>query len=170
MLASILSMLLATAATDATPVAAPPGAGELAPLAWFAGNWQCAGHFADGRTIRSRESFDWALDGRWLRMRHDDEVPGRYHAVEWWGRDPSAQGYTVAVFDNGGGLRHYASAGWNADVLILENTASAGYVDRFAFRRFDAATYQVDYSHRDRGGVWRPGDTLRCTKLAVPSG
>ncbi|MBD8874606.1 hypothetical protein [Rhodanobacter sp. DHB23] len=164
MLVSILSALLATT-TAAAPAKAPSG---LDALAWFAGDWQCTGRFADGRTIRSHESFDMALDGHWLRMRHDDVAPGRYRAEEWWGPAPGAKGYIVTVFDNGGGLRHYASAGWNGDALALENTAGTGYIDRFDFRRLDAATYQVDYSHRDKAGAWRTGDTLRCTKPATP--
>lgn len=164
MLAPMLYALLA-ATTGSAPAKTPP---ELDTLAWFVGNWQCAGRFADGRTIRSRESFGMTLDGRWLRMRHDDEAPGRYRAEEWWGRAPGTRGYAVTVFDNGGGLRHYASIGWNGNALVLKNTADTGYIDRFDFHRLDASTYQVDYSYRDKTGRWRAGDTLRCAKTAVP--
>lgn len=172
-LPSLFALLAAASPANATPAIAPvarapspAGADAMAPLAWFVGDWQCVGQFADGRPIRSRERFETTLDGNWLRMRHDDAAPGRYHAEAWWGREPSAQRYAVTVFDNGGGLRHYASAGWRGDALVLENTASAGYVDRFSYRRLDAASYRVDYAWRDRGGAWRLGDSLRCTKAA----
>lgn len=163
----LLTLLATSTPVIAAPATVAPNASALAPLAWFVGDWQCAGHFADGRAIHSRESFDMALDGRWLRMRHDDAAPGRYHAVEWWGRVPAAPGYAVVVFDNGGGLRHYASTGWNGDALMLENTASARYVDRFSFRRLDAATYRVDYAWRDATGAWRLGDSLRCARATL---
>jgi hypothetical protein len=168
-----LPMLFALFAATMPGVTAPPAPAArvdtLVPLSYFVGDWQCAGQFANGRAIRSRESFDLALDGHWLRMRHEDEAPNRYRAVEWWKRDPSGPGYAVVVFDNGGGLRHYASAGWNGDTLVLENTASSGYIDRFSFRRLDNASYQLDYSHRGRNGAWQPGDSLRCTKPAPPT-
>lgn len=170
-LSGLFALFAAAQPLGATPTiaAVPGGASAPAPLAWFAGDWQCAGQFADGRTIRSRVRFEPALDGRWLRMRHDDDAPGRYHAEAWWGRDAGTPGYAVTLFDNGGGLRHYATAGWRGDALALENTARAGYLDRFDFRRLGAASYQVSYSHRDAHGAWRLGDRLRCTRLAAPA-
>lgn len=148
----------------ATPTATTTVPAVMAPLAYFAGDWQCAGRFADGRAIRSRESFAPELDGRWLRMRHDDEAPSRYRAVEWWGRDDATDRFVVVVFDNGGGVRHYTASGWIGDRLTLVNTATRGYRDRFVFRRLGSAAYQVDYAHLDATGAWRAGDTLRCTK------
>lgn len=170
LLASLFALFAAASPASTTPAiaAVPRDAATLAPLAWFAGDWQCAGQFADGRAIRSRVHFALALDGHWLRMQHEDEAPGRYHAEAWWGRDASAPGYAVSVFDNGGGLRHYRTDGWHGDALTLENTARAGYIDRFGYRRLDAASYQVDYSYRDARGAWRLGDSLRCTRRAAP--
>lgn len=153
----------------ATPAAATPAPAAMAPLAYFAGDWQCAGRFADGRAIRSRESFAPELDGRWLRMRHDDEAPSRYRAAEWWGRDDAAGQFVVTVFDNGGGMRRYASPGWTGDRLTLANTATRGYRDRFVFHRLGSEAYQVDYAYLDATGAWHPGDTLRCTKAAPRS-
>jgi hypothetical protein len=152
----------------AAPAAATTAPAATAPLAYFVGDWRCAGRFADGRAIRSRESFAPALDGRWLRMRHDDEAPGRYRAVEWWGRDPATGKFVALVFDNGGGVRRYASSGWAGDSLTLANTTTHGYRDRFVFHRLDAGAYRVDYAYRDAAGAWRPGDTLRCAKAALP--
>lgn len=144
------------------------GAAGLGSLRYFVGTWRCAGQFADGRPIRSRERFALALDGHWLRMRHQDDAPDRYAASAWWGIDRPARRFAVTIFDNSGGTRRYTSSGWKGAKLILENTARAGHVDRFAYRRRDEAHYVVSYAHRDGTGAWRPGDELTCTREARP--
>ncbi|KRF00558.1 hypothetical protein ASG87_12770 [Frateuria sp. Soil773] len=151
---SLAPLMPARAATDA-----------LAPLAWFVGSWQCAGRFADGRPIRSTETFTRELDGHWLRMHHADLPPNRYAADEWWGYDRAAGHFTVTVFDAMGGLRHYTSSGWQGDALTLENTATGGYVDRFVFHRQDASHYHFAYAHKDASGAWKTGDELTCTRM-----
>lgn len=142
---------------------------ELAPLGGFVGQWHCTGQFAGGKPIRSVETFTVELDGRWLHMRHADTAPNRYAADEWWGYDRAAKQFTVTVFDNMGGLRHYVSSGWNGDVLKLENTATGGYIDRFTFQRSGASQYRFAYAHKDEHGTWKPGDELDCRRAPPAS-
>ena len=163
----MLSALLAVA----TPAIAPPvaaSAAPLAPLAWFAGHWRCEGRFANGKPIASRETFAVELGGQWLHMRHADDPPNRYLADAWWGYDKAAKHFTATVFDNFGGDRRYASPGWAGDTLTLENVATGGYLDRFAFQRRGDA-YRVTYTYRDRSGAWRLGDAQTCTRdMRIP--
>jgi hypothetical protein len=162
-LPTLFALLAATAPAVTTPAPA------LAPLAWFAGHWRCEGQFANGKPVRSREAFSIELGGQWLHMRHADDPPNRYLADSWWGYDKAAKQFTVTTFDNFGGARRYVSPGWVGDTLALENTATRGYLDRFAFRRLGDATYRVTYTYRNGGAAWRLGDSLRCTKAAPGS-
>lgn len=146
-----------------TPVHADT-APTLAPLAWFVGHWRCEGHFANGKPVRSSESFTIELDGQWLHMRHTDEPPNRYLADSWWGYDKTAKHFTATVFDNFGGDRRYTSPGWVGDTLTLENIATSGYLDRFAFRRHGDDAYRVTYTYRNRSGAWQLGDEQSCTR------
>src|SRR5690348_8884852 len=97
-----LPMLFTLFAAATPAIAALPtktaGADALAPLAYFAGDWQCAGQFANGKPVRSRESFSVELGGQWLRMRHADAPPNRYLADSWWGYDKAAKRFSVTVF------------------------------------------------------------------------
>ena len=141
---------------DATPA--------LAPLAGFAGHWRCAGRFANGKPITSRETFGIELGGQWLHMRHVDDPPNRYLADSWWSYDKTARHFTATVFDNFGGERRYTSSGWVGDTLTLENVATSGYLDRFVFQRHGDDAYRVTYTYRNRSGTWQLGDEQSCTR------
>lgn len=156
--------LLATTASAQVGVTQAKVADGLAPLAWFAGHWRCAGRFANGKPIASRETFAIELGGQWLHMRHTDDPPNRYLADAWWGYDKAAKHFRVTMFDNFGGDRRYASAGWVGDTLALENTATGGYLDRFVFQRHGDGAYRVTYTYRNRSGAWRLGDEQSCTR------
>lgn len=168
--AGILVRLLPFAGLLLAPVvpAHADATNELVPLGWFVGSWHCAGRFSSGKPIHSVEMFTIELDGRWLRMQHADIAPNRYAADEWWGYDRAAKQFTVNVFDNMGGLRHYISTGWNGDALNLENTATSGYIDHFVFRRQGASQYRISYAYKDQAGTWKPGDELACDRQPAP--
>ncbi|MBD8881728.1 DUF1579 family protein [Rhodanobacter sp. 7MK24] len=138
----------------------------LAPLAGFVGHWHCEGRFANGKPIRSSESFTIELGGQWLHMRHADEPPNRYLADSWWGYDKVAKHFTATVFDDFGGDRRYTSIGWAGDTLTLENVATSGYLDRFAFQRHGDDAYRVTYTYRNRSGAWQLGDEQSCMRDA----
>lgn len=150
------------------PASQPPDAltDALAPLAWFVGHWHCEGRFANGKPISSRETFGIELGGQWLHMRHVDDPPNRYLADSWWGYDKAAKHFTATVFDNFGGDRRYTSSGWVGDTLTLENIATSGYLDRFAFQRHGDDAYRVTYTYRNRSGAWQLGDEQSCTRDA----
>jgi Periplasmic component of the Tol biopolymer transport system len=156
--------LLATTApahADTTPA--------LAPLAWFVGHWHCDGQFANGKPIHSRETFTAELGGHWLRMQHADDPPNRYLADSWWDYDKTARRFVVTLFDNFDDVRHYTTSGWVGDTLTLDNTATSGYIDRFAFQRRGDAGYRVTYTYRSRSGAWQLGDAVLCTRAATAS-
>ena len=159
-------LLLATATSAQVGVAHAKVTDGLAPLAGFVGHWRCAGRFANGKPITSRESFGIELGGLWLHMRHADDPPNRYLADSWWGYDKAARHFTATVFDNFGGDRRYTSPGWVGDTLTLENVATSGYLDRFVFQRHGEDAYRVTYTYRNRSGAWQLGDEQSCTRDA----
>lgn len=164
----ISASLLAVATALAAPAEASHAAlqDSLRPLLFFRGYWSCAGRFANGKAIRSHEVSTPILDGHWLRMRHVDNPPHRYKALELWRYDAAVNRFRVLIFDNSGGVRRYVSPGWQNDTLILNNTAASGYIDRFVFKRHGNANYRVTYAAKTGAGKWKTGDTLICKRVS----
>ncbi|GAP65559.1 hypothetical protein MBSD_n0849 [Mizugakiibacter sediminis] len=155
--------------TSAALSASPPAlrgalAPALQPLAYFVGAWDCAGRFLrSGAAIASREVFDVTLDGRWLRLRHDDRPPHAFHALELWGYDEHAGRFDAHVFDNFAGARRYASMGWQGGALVWLGDGDTA-ADRFSFERRGLAAYRVTYARRGADGRWIDVDTLDCRR------
>ena len=159
----------ASAAAASAPANDPPKlAAELQPLAFFEGRWHCAGKFVQsGKPIHSDEMFAPDLDGRWLAMRHDDQPPFPFHALEMWDYDKTAKQFTAYIFDNFSGIRHFVSPGWAGEGLTWTNAAAMhGATDRFVFEKRDDAGYQVTYYLTRDGKKWSPVDSLRCRRTA----
>jgi hypothetical protein len=143
-------------------------AADTAPmraLDYFQGAWQCNGVFsASGKTIASRMRYAPDLQGTALVKHHDDiSPPALYHAIEIWGYDAKARRYHAAVLDNFGGLRRFASSGWQHDTLAWDSAPEIGPAQRFVYVRLDARRYRVDWQI-DRGKGLVVGDTLTCTR------
>lgn len=155
---------VSTPAAPATP--APALVQELQSLAFFAGHWSCAGQFVQSRKpISSNETFTADLDGHWLAMRHDDQPPFPFHALEMWSYDKVAKQFNAYVFDNFSGIRRFTSSGWVGDQLTWTDSAfTHGATDRFVFERKAADAYQVTYAVSRDGKTWAPGDTLLCQR------
>lgn len=162
-----LDAFLAPAASRmATPAPTRGLAPSLQPLAFFKGHRQCAGKFVQsGKPISSTEIFTADLDGGWLAMRHEDNRPFNFHALELWGYDKQSRQFNGYFFDNFAGVRHFASPGWEGNRFTWTNTASTnGTTDRFVFGRNDAASYQVSYAVSRNGKDWTVGDMLSCRR------
>ncbi len=67
---------------------------DPAMVKFFAGNWSCAGEFANGKKIEADLSFVPELDGKWLLYRHADRPPGQFKALAVWGVDQPAEGWS----------------------------------------------------------------------------
>ncbi len=141
-------------------------AAELQPLAFFERRWNCAGRFVQsGKPISSTETFAPDLEGHWLSMRHDDQPPFSFHALELWGFDKTAGQFSAYIFDNFSGIRRFTSPGWADNRLVWTDTASVGgATDRFLFERKDSAQYQVTYAVSRDGKTWADVDTLQCQR------
>lgn len=157
-------------ATTAPKIAAKnpssPLASAMQSLAFFEGHWQCAGKFVkSGKPISSTETFTTDLDGHWLAMRHDDQPPYPFHALELWGYDKDAKRFNGYFFDNFSGIRHFTSPGWEGNHLAWTDTASVhGTTDRFVFERNDIGNYQVTYAVSRNGKDWTAGDAFSCKR------
>jgi hypothetical protein len=139
---------------------------ELQPLSFFEGQWNCAGKFVEsGKPIHAEESFAPELNGHWLRMRHDDQPPFPFHALELWGYDRTAKRFSAYIFDNFSGIRHFTSPGWSNDNLVWTDTVSnRGVTDRFMFKRQADGGYRVSYAVNRDGKSWATADTSLCQR------
>ena len=145
-------------------MAAPAVAGVAPAFDGFTGQWACAGHFASGKSIASRMSFESALQGAGLIKHHDDLSPGSYHAVEVWGLPTKDGRFNMVVLDNFGGARHFVSDGWRGATLVWTGDAQVTPAQRFVYTRLDAARFRVDWEVSRDGKPFAMGDTLTCTR------
>lgn len=143
---------------------------DIQSLAYFVGKWSCAGEFpASHKPISSHIVFAPDLDGSWLTLRWDDNLPNQFHALELWGFDKAARHIINSTYDNFGGMNTYQSAGWIADQLtwgprdLPANSPIAS--EKYIFDR--KSTKEFVYSWeivRKPQSQWTVGDTLTCRR------
>jgi hypothetical protein len=138
----------------------------LAPLAYFVGDWECAGKFdSSGKTIEAHQHFAADLDGAWIMFRHDDKPPFSYHALAEWGWDAAEKKFAMAVQDSAGGARLFYSAGWESTQLTWDGDATGGATpsQRFVFERLDEQHFKVSYFVL-KNNLWSRVDASTCNK------
>ena len=139
----------------------------LASLAYFTGDWECAGKFdSSGKTIEAHQRFSPELEGAWLSFRHDDKPPFSYHAFSEWGWDAQQKRFMMIALDSVGGARIFYSSGWNANTLQWDGDALGTTVapkQRFSFERLDDRHFRVSYFAL-KNGDWSRVDASTCTK------
>lgn len=162
LLAATLPLLQACAGTPSQT--APALQPALAPLAGFLGTRHCAGSFLkSGKAISATETVSADLAGFRLTLRHDDEPPFSFHALEVWGYDDQANRYTAHIYDNFGGSREFTAPGWEGERLTLTNVdTSAPKRDRFVFDKVPGG-YRYTYEVSGDGASWTGVDSLTCT-------
>jgi hypothetical protein len=157
------ALLLGTStfADTATP------AQQLAPLiASFQGDWKCAGHFANGKAISARESFDTLLGGAALRETHVDDPPFPYDADSVWNVDQQSGALLLTIHDNFGGLRVFSAKEWRSGPISFEELPVLGPLarqERFIYTRKPEGGFSYEYQMLS-SGRWVMGDTLDCVK------
>jgi hypothetical protein len=136
----------------------------LAPLAGFIGSRRCAGTFLkSGKAITSSETVAAELSGYWLTLRHTDTPPFPFQALELWGYDDKAGHFVAYIYDNFGGVREFASPGWDGDSFTWTDVdTSMPKRDRFVFERQPAGGYRFTYEVSGDGVTWTGVDRLTC--------
>lgn len=167
---AVMTLTLATAAAQAdTPPTLQPA---LAPLAGFLGSRHCSGSFLkSGKVISSTETFTAELTGHALMMRHTDEAPFTFDALEVWGYDAQKKLFVAHLFDSSGGAREFSSPGWDGDRWVWTNVdRSAPKWDRFVFERQPDSAYRFTYGVTADGKTWTEVDSLVCITPPAASG
>jgi hypothetical protein len=136
---------------------------------FFSGDWKGDGAFSNGRKIAATVSFRLALDSAWLVCEHRDVPPNNYGATLYWGVDRGTGKFVAAAFDNFGGHREFASAGWIDGRLELKRQAEAPgagtYFERFLYERTGADSFRMSYEVSRDGAKWQLGDSLVFTRV-----
>lgn len=160
---SIAFLSVSIPSRAATPELKP----QLAPLAYFIGDWSCSGKFdANGKSIDAHQRFDVDLDGAWIMFRHDDTPPFNYHALSEWGWDSTQKKFVMTVQDSLGGVRVFYSGGWNSTQLQWDGDAignASNPAQRFTFERIDDHHFKVSYFFL-KNGAWSRMDSSTCSK------
>jgi hypothetical protein len=159
----VMVPVLASAEPEAPPSTADAQLRTLSRI--LVGRWSCQGHFADGRSISSTESFEPLPEGRWMLQEHSDDAPFDYRAHSLWGWNDDLRRFTVTIFDNFGGQRLFTSPGWQRDALTLEAQTlltPPARQERFLYRTLAGGGYSVEYQVLQSSGTWKVGDLLEC--------
>lgn len=163
-LVAIVSSARAQAADVKTPQRSldqvtPSGNDGFSPLE---GQWACAGRFiATGAPMRARIGFERDAKSGGLIVRHDDEPPGSYHALEIWSANQRS-GLRAAIVDSLSGMRWFAATGWTNDILTWVRTAAGRPAEQFAYTLTRGGELRIDWSVVRQSGVMTLGDTLSC--------
>lgn len=165
----LIALLLLTFWTShfRTHAATPELKTELAPLAYFLGDWDCSGKFdASGKVIEAHQNFVPELAGAWIAFRHDDKPPFNYHALSEWGWDTTQKKFVMTVQDSGGGVRVFYSPGWDSTRLQWDGDtlgANSAPTQRFTFERMDDHHFKVSYFFL-KNSAWSRMDSSTCSK------
>jgi hypothetical protein len=165
--ALLAAVALAAPAAGGEPAADAAGAAFRALGAYYQGHWDCQGHFANGKPISSEEHFEPWLDGAWLHEIHDDHPPYPYHAHSVWGLAKPGGALTLAIYDNFGGARTFASDDWQGASITFDASpagGAAGRRERFVYLRQPPAAFSLEYQVSADGGPWRMGDHVDCSR------
>jgi hypothetical protein len=140
---------------------------ELSSLAYFLGDWDCAGKFdGSGKAIAAHQHFSPELEGAWIAFRHDDTPPFNYHALSEWGWDSTQKKFVMTAQDNFGGVRVFYSSGWNSMQLQWDGDAvgsTSAPAQRFTFERVDDRHFKVSYFTL-KNNAWSRMDSSTCSK------
>ena len=138
----------------------------LESFTYFVGHWNCEGEFvAVKKPTAAQISIASDLGGSALSFRWDDNPPNRFHALELWGFDRTANHFTNFIHDNFGGVRQFNSAGWEGDTLTWTGNALATPPttnERFVLQRKSAKEFVIAYDTRKGQGDWNTIDRLTC--------
>ena len=161
----LTAMLLLQACANAPAPQQPTLQPALAPLAGFIGSRHCAGTFLkSGKAISSTETVSADLSGYWLTLRHADELPFTVQAREQWGYDAKAGRFVAYIYDNFGGVRQFASPGWEGDRFTWTDVdTSMPKRDRFVFEKRPNGAYQFTYEVNSDGNTCTGVDSLTCS-------
>lgn len=155
---------LAIAGPDPTEAAIKP---ELGPLVKLIGDWDCNGVFASsGKKIASTLRFAVTLEGSWVMGQQDDRPPNKFHATMMWGHDPATRQLRGTTFDNFGGLRAFASPGWDGARLTWtrSDVPADAATERFVYELDARRDLVVTWQRKPVGQAWATGDTLTCKR------
>jgi hypothetical protein len=162
------------APTTGSSQALPPSAlkGELQPLSFFVGHWECDGEFiASKKPTAAHVDVTADLDGNWLMFRWDDKTPGKFHAVEFWGYNKGEKHFSNFIYDNYGGVRLFETKAidgetltWVGDMLPGATGAEAQINQRFVLERKTAKSFVISYDTRKPQADWVTMDRLTCTQ------
>jgi hypothetical protein len=166
-----LLMLVASARAQAADGETPKRSAEqMAPggnegFGPFEGEWACAGRFiATGAPMKARIGFERDARSGGLIVRHDDELPGTYHALEIWSANQRS-GIRAAIVDSFSGMRWFEATDWTNDVLTWVRTANGRPAEQFAYTLAPNGELRIDWSVVRQSGVMTLGDTLSCHRI-----
>src|ERR1700735_4890405 len=106
----VASLLLSCGAhAQSSALNSPPALNPaLESFTYFVGHWNCEGEFVVvKKSTAAQISVASDLGGSALSFRWDDKPPNRFHALELWGFDKTANHFTNFIHDNFGGVRQF---------------------------------------------------------------
>jgi hypothetical protein len=142
----------------------PAAAASPDGLDVFVGAWSCAGHFtANNQPISAHLAISRDAATNALLVRHDDDPPFAYHALEMWTAMKSG-GLRASIADAFTGMRWFAADGWNGSTLTWRRPAGGAVEEQFSYVVDPKGDLRVDWSTAGKDGTMVVGDTIACRK------
>ena len=127
--------------------------------AYFAGQWSCAGEFANHKPIASDVRFESALDGAFVRYTHADRPPNGFKAQAMWGRGASPGEVLSVMQDNFGNTRVFRSPGSPGQHSFIRECRPCLRTRRFTSASATASKIRIAIAwNTGRAAMEAPGD------------
>jgi len=146
--------------------ASPTPSTDPGMIRFFAGEWSCAGEFANGKKIAADLKFSPELDNKWLLYWHADRPPGAFKSVAMWGVDRESGKLVSIAQDIAGGVRLFTSDGWKDGAVTFESGSILDHRpsrERFRYERQSPDSFKMTYEVGTAAG-WRMGDYIVCSR------
>ncbi|BCT93150.1 hypothetical protein LYSHEL_21730 [Lysobacter helvus] len=146
-------------------------------VAFFTGEWQGTGKFADGRTITARVNAHPANSNGALIYVHDDEPPSRFHSTALWA---ARDGSTLSTEANSsGGFRVFVAtevtdtriafiSRGQLSQLLNAMPNSANKQERVTYEITSPNSYKMTFEAKVAGGPWRLVDSIDFKRRRSP--
>ena len=167
--AAAVVMAAAAQAQEMMPKPAP----EMSQLAFFQGDWTCAGKMLEtpmspAGAMTGTASIKTDLGGFYQTLTMTGNMPNMppFHGTAHTTWDPAAKQFVMFWFDSMGGWSRATSSGWKGDVLVYEGEGQMGTMP---MKGRDTFTKNADGSFKhtwdvDMGGKWVPMGEETCKK------
>ena len=130
----------------------------------FTGQWNCAGHFANGKPHQSVYTGSSLWNGAVTELQETDTQPKGYVGMYFISYDKPNDRLVLLQPTNMGSAAYVSQDGWQNNKAVFTATPAFQLPasSRFVYSVNSATSFSVDWQMQSKG-QWKTGDSLTCT-------